>query len=344
MRGCAQDPEWHAEGDVWVHTRLVCESLVALPAWRALDTRDRSIAFAAALLHDVAKPACTRTLDGRITSRGHSGRGEVLARRILYELGADTFAREEVARIVEVHQVPFFAIDAQDPARVVHRMSQVARPALVALVAEADARGRVARDGARLLDQIELFRELAAEQGCLDAPFELASDHTRFLYFRTPGRNPAHVAYDDTWSEVVMLSGLPGAGKDTWLAREAPGLPVVSLDALRAALDVDPDEAQGPVVAAARDAAKVHLRARRPFVWNATNLSRELRAGLVTLFSSYGARVRVVYLEVPFEEQRARNRGRVRPVPDDAIERMLARWQVPDRTEAHEVSWNGTKR
>lgn len=76
-----------AEGDVWIHTRLVCEALVALPEWQALAAEDRDLVFAAALLHDVAKPLCTRVENGRVTSRGHSQRGAIEARRILWELG-----------------------------------------------------------------------------------------------------------------------------------------------------------------------------------------------------------------------------------------------------------------
>ena len=101
MRGCAQDPVWHSEGDVWIHSRMVCEALLASSEWRALDTRDRAITFGAALLHDVAKPEVTRVIDGRITSRGHSGRGENLARVVLAELGAELAAREEVVRVIE---------------------------------------------------------------------------------------------------------------------------------------------------------------------------------------------------------------------------------------------------
>ena len=54
MHGCPQDPVYHAEGDVWVHTRMVCEALVDDPAWRALDELARRILFSATLLHDVA--------------------------------------------------------------------------------------------------------------------------------------------------------------------------------------------------------------------------------------------------------------------------------------------------
>ena len=86
MKGCHQDPSNHAEGDVWIHTRMVCESMVADGEWRALSDGERETLFAAALLHDVAKPRCTRLEDGRITSRGHSRRGEIMAREILWRL------------------------------------------------------------------------------------------------------------------------------------------------------------------------------------------------------------------------------------------------------------------
>ncbi len=340
MAGCAQDPVWHAEGDVWIHTRMVCEALLETAEWRALDAEDRAIAFAAALLHDVAKPEVTRVVDGRITSRGHSGRGENVARVLLAELGADLSAREEVVRIIESHQLPFFAIDQASPAARLHRLAEVARPSLVALVAEADARGRVAVDQARLLDQIDLFRELARDEGVLRGARPFASTLARYTYFHRPETHRDYVPHDETWGEVVVLSGLPASGKDTWIRERAGGLPVVSLDALREELEVAPDETQGRVVSAAKEQARQHLRAHQPFVWNATNLSRQHRAPLIALIADYGAQVNLVYREVPPDEQRARNRSRERQVPSDVLAKMRTRWQVPDRTEAHRVSWN----
>src|SRR5262249_38635743 len=78
LAGCPQDPAHHAEGDVWVHTRMVCEALASAAGWRGLPADERAVVFAAALLHDVAKPECTRAEpDGRVTSRGHSRRGSI---------------------------------------------------------------------------------------------------------------------------------------------------------------------------------------------------------------------------------------------------------------------------
>jgi hypothetical protein len=61
---CPQDPVHHAEGDVGTHTRMVCEELVSLPAWRDLSEADRLVVFLGALLHDIAKPASTREEGG----------------------------------------------------------------------------------------------------------------------------------------------------------------------------------------------------------------------------------------------------------------------------------------
>ena len=67
MRDCPQDPEFHAEGSVWIHLRTVCEALAGLAEFRALPEPQRQIVFATALLHDVAKPECTRHQSGRIS-------------------------------------------------------------------------------------------------------------------------------------------------------------------------------------------------------------------------------------------------------------------------------------
>jgi putative nucleotidyltransferase with HDIG domain len=81
MRDCPQNAAFHAEGTAWTHVGMVCEALAGLAEFRSLPDSERQILFAAALLHDVAKPSCTRYEDGQITSRGHSQRGAIMARR-----------------------------------------------------------------------------------------------------------------------------------------------------------------------------------------------------------------------------------------------------------------------
>jgi predicted kinase len=337
LAGCPQDNVHHAEGDVHVHTQMVIEALVSMPGWRALAQPEREIVFTAALLHDVAKPACTRIEDGRINSRGHSKRGAIMTRSLLWSMELPLEAREQIANLIRYHQIPFFLIDQPDARRTLFEVSQSARCDLLALVAEADARGRVCSDAQKLLDNISLFVQYAWEQECLSGPRQFPNDHSRFLYFRREGRDPEYTAYDDTVCEVVMMSGLPGAGKDFWVAENMPDHPVVSLDALRREMGISPKANQGPVVSRAREAAREHLRKRRPFIWNATNISRQIRAVSVNLFAAYNARVRIVYVEAPEQRLYAQNAERADAVPPEVIRKLTARWEVPDLTEAHRV-------
>ncbi|WP_027342255.1 AAA family ATPase [Hamadaea tsunoensis] len=344
LEGVGQDAVHHAEGDVATHTRMAAEALAGLAEWRALPRERRVRLFAAVLLHDVAKPDCTQHQpDGSVTAHGHSRRGELLARRILWESDAPIAFREHVAALVRHHQVPFWALERPDLERIVLRVSQVASNLDLALLATADILGRICGDQPEVVANIGLFRDYCAELGVLDAPWPFANDHARYAYFATEGRDPRWAAYDDTSFEVTVLSGLPAAGKDRWIATHRPGLPVVGLDALRAAMRVKPTDDQGAVIAAAREQARVHLRARQPFVWNGTNVSRQLRSASVSLAASYGARVHVYALEAPPDVLAARNRARVAPVPDAAIERMVRRWETADVTEAHQVTWVDTR-
>lgn len=340
MAGCPQDPVHHPEGDVLTHVGLVAEALSSLEAWRALPAAEREIVFAAVLLHDVAKPACTRQEGGgRMTSRGHSGRGAREARRLLWEMGTGFAVREQVCALVLHHQVPFYLLERPDAARLAFLVSQMARCDWLALLAEADARGRTSADREALRERVALFAEFCREHGCLDRPRAFASGHSRFEYFRTPGRDPAYHAYEDFRCRVTVLSGLPGAGKDWWIGEHRPDVPVISLDALREELDAAPTSRQGTVVQTARERARAYLRTGTDFVWNATNVSREVRGQVVDLLTAYRAHVTLVYVEASAGMFWAQNRDRERPVPEEAIGRLLARWEVPGPEEAQVVEW-----
>lgn len=339
MEGCPQDAIHHAEGDVWIHTRMVCEAMLGVEAWRAAGETERAALLAAALLHDVAKPLVTRHEEGRVTSRGHSTRGEVLARRLLWEMDVPPSVRERIVPLIRYHQIPFFLIEREDAERVAYRVSQAARCDLLAAVAEADARGRECADPRRLLDNIALFSEFCRERDCYDRPRAFPSDHSRFLYFRKTDRDPDYLAWEDTRSDVILMSGLPGSGKDSWIGEHAHDWPVISLDEIRRELKIEPTERQGRVVTLARERAKGFLRKGERFVWNATNLSRSVREVCVNLFATYRARIKIVYCEAPERTLRRQNADREDAVPASALRAMMDRWEVPDATEAHEVVW-----
>ena len=85
--------------------------------------------------------------------------------------------------------------------------------------------------------------------------------------------------------------------------------------------------------------AKGYLRAKTPFVWNATNFRPDTRAELTQLFTDYGASVRIVYLETTPEEQQRRNHARQAVVPENVVDRMRNSLEPPRINEAHQVDW-----
>ena len=338
LDGCPQDPVFHAEGDVQIHTRMVCEALVEDPGWRRLAPPERASVFWAALMHDIAKPACTRVdAGGRVKSPGHSRRGQIAARRILWHMEVPFRQREQICHLITHHQIPFYLLERDKPERRVHAISLQTRCDLLAILATADAAGRICPDAGRLMDNIALFQELARQEQCLAGPKQFASPHSRFLYFRKPERAADYEAYDDWPGRATLLSGLPASGKDEWIVENAGDADVVSLDDLRHELDIDPAGPQGVVVAAARERARAALRSGRPLVWNATNVSRDMRKPLIDLFAAYRAKVTIVYLETSEAVASRRNSERANPVPAKAIARMLDRWEPPDLTECHDL-------
>jgi predicted kinase len=348
LADCPQDPVFHAEGDVLTHLGMVLAELAALPAFRTLTEADRHVVFAGTVLHDIAKPACTRVEeDGRVRSPGHAVRGVYQARRILAfdpafgPDGTPFVVREQVLSLVRWHGLPGNLFDKPDPLRAVVLAAVTARTDLLAVLAEADHRGRVCRaPNDDTFTRLGLFPDFCREAECWPGPRAFANDHSRFAYFRDPAAHPTLHRFDDTRCEVTILSGLPGSGKDTWVAVNAGGRAVVSLDDLREELDVDPTDNQGPVIAAAHERARGLLRAGESFVWNATNVSRVLREKLTGLAAAYNARVRVVYLEPPPAQVRARNTARAKVVPLRVWDRMFDRLDVPTPAEAHAVEYH----
>ncbi|MCB0845138.1 MAG: AAA family ATPase [Bacteroidetes bacterium] len=343
MRNVPQDPIHHAEGDVWIHTRMVAEELTCLQGWQELPPRERTLLFWAALLHDVAKPFTTVVSEnGRVGAPGHAPKGARLARQILWKGIPEPIPfsiREEIVALVKYHGAPLWNMGRKDSLKILLKAGLHCNLHQLALLAEADVRGRICADKDELLERIDFFREYAKEAQSYTQPYPFANALTRFTFFQKEDSYPDYVPYDDTWGEVILMSGLPGAGKDTWIQQNGGGLPVISLDEIRREMKVKPTDKQGAVIQAAKEKAREYLRAKQPFIWNATNITPVTRKPLVELFTTYKARVRIVYIETPYQTLMQQNEQREAIVPRDVIERMIRKWEVPDLVEAHEVEY-----
>ena len=339
LESCLQEPEWHAEGDVLVHTRMVVDGLVSDPAYAALGADERFELFWGGVLHDIGKPAATVREDGRWRSPHHAAKGAMIARRILWAAGVDAFARERICGLVRHHMAPprLFERPAVESRRRVIEISLTTGCDRLELLARSDVRGRIADDIPESELGVQLFAAYCEELACLAAPFAFANDHSRFLFFRRPERDPRVEAFDDTRSRAWVMSGLPGAGKDTWIERNLPDVTVISLDALRRRDKVrrGDTKAEGRVIQEAKLTARRLLAAGEPFVWNATNLSKQLRGQVIGLLADYKAHVTVVSVEPDPGTLLAQNRDREHPVSERDVLGLVGRWEPADLTECH---------
>lgn len=339
-----QDPRHHGEGDVLRHTQMVVREMLSSPAFANRGKEEQDDLLLAALLHDIAKPVTTVIEeDGTIRSPGHSRRGEMMARQLLWAADWPTARREKICALIRYHMLPGHALEQTSPKRMI-AASLVAGWQDLALLSMADMKGRIADDEDELMVRHALAVELASELGCLDQPYPFANDHSRFEFFIKENRDPSYAAYDDTAFEVTVMCALPGSGKDTWLSRNYEG-PIISLDALREQMNVDPESNQGTVIQAAYEQARVYMRAKQSFAWNATSLLHQHRIELTGLVDAYGGRVKIVCIDTPASVMLSQNASRSRVVPDDALNRMLSRWEFPDPSECHTLeAWQGCDR
>ncbi len=140
LEGCPQDPIWHPEGDVWIHT-LHCLDWFA--AERTGDEPDDLAVGLGVLCHDFGKPATTREEYGHVTSRGHESEGEGPTRRFLERLTNQHDLIDEVVPLVCCHLRPRALHDAKASDSAVRRLAkQVHRIDRLVRVARADHAGR----------------------------------------------------------------------------------------------------------------------------------------------------------------------------------------------------------
>jgi tRNA nucleotidyltransferase (CCA-adding enzyme) len=171
-----QDREWHPEGDVFVHTKLVIDRARELVD--DLSYPRKVTVMLAALAHDFGKPATTEFIDGRLRSRGHEEAGVSPTESFLSRINIHTIdgynVREQIIALVREHLKPgeFYKKRDEVGEGAFRRLARRCEPDLLYRVAKADSLGRNAEwvpraqwYGAEAQEWfIERSRELEVEQ------------------------------------------------------------------------------------------------------------------------------------------------------------------------------------
>jgi tRNA nucleotidyltransferase (CCA-adding enzyme) len=169
--GCPQEPEWHPEGDVWIHTLMVIDQ--ARTRIGDLPHPQQVAVMLGAVCHDLGKPPTTAYLDGRIRSIDHEQAGVEPATALLDRLNVHTIGgfdvRTQVLGITAHHLKPGMFGMSKTPVSdgAYRRLAQKVDLELLARLAKSDCMGR---GGGFDCSSMDRFLERARALGVEHAP------------------------------------------------------------------------------------------------------------------------------------------------------------------------------
>ena len=146
MEQTPQDPIWHPEGDVFVHTGHVCDVAAEIADREGLGAEERLIVLFAALCHDMGKASTTvKNEKGRWIAPKHADVGVTLAQQFLTCINAPKWLIDHVKPLVKEHMSHVSHHEGNPTDRTIRRLANRLTPStmrLWSMVCESDASGR----------------------------------------------------------------------------------------------------------------------------------------------------------------------------------------------------------
>jgi len=334
MEQIPQDSEWHAKGNVKIHTIMVLEELFKDIEYKSLPEDKKEILAYAAFFHDLGKIYTTKEENGRIISPNHSKVGAQEFRTIFFDI-MPFEKRENIVNLIRYHGYPIHYYEK--PEFKIVEIASILDTQLLYLLTKADINGRISSGKEEYLLNIDYFKEKAIEYNCYGRSLKFSSAAARNHFFKTGVKYEPLI---EKRSTVTMLVGLPGVGKDFYI-KEHKLKNVISLDQLRIDMKVKRGnkKQEGQMLQKAKFKIKRYLADNQDFVFNATNLIKSNRTKWVSLFKEYGATVNIVYLEKSLTKIFIQNRNRKDSVPDWTISDYLRNLEIPTIEEADSIEY-----
>lgn len=163
--GVQQNPQFHAEGDVWTHTMMVLDE-----ASKYRDQAENPKGFMlAALCHDYGKAICTEVVDGIIRSIGHETKGLPLVEAFLNRITTETKLINYVLNLCALHMKPNALAGMNAGVKSTNKMfDQAQDPTALVYMAMAYSYGRIMANGIIphedfLFERLEIFNDIMSK-------------------------------------------------------------------------------------------------------------------------------------------------------------------------------------
>jgi predicted kinase len=363
-----QDCQWHAEGNVHIHTGMVLNETYKILQTEAthLDRDRRLSLILGALLHDIYKPITTKEqeIEGkiRLVAPQHAIKGRSYLALKLVGLDLPYSVVENTLSLVGYHHEPKKLVTQNKSAGEYQRIARLSDPELLYWLTLANLRGRKCQDREQQLEIVELYglsaqkyqawqgfgaeyqswrayfqRELADwNQATRDLVFAQAiARYETGKIFDPESELVRSCSYRDAFPQVVITFGVSGSGKSTWIKQNLGDNTVVSLDTLRAKIASSrSDQSQNSkVVQIAQEQLQTLLRSQSKIVWDATSLRYDFRERVISISRQYGALITLVIFHCPETIYLERNRQRRHSIPEEALYQQLQFLEFPELDE-----------
>lgn len=336
-----QDPIWHAEGNVLIHTGMVLDELYKLIDHNTLSDDDRVSLILSAVLHDIAKPMTTYSefteREGRVcvkaTKHEVIGR-DYIAYRLL-DLGINEYVYDKVINLVAYHNIPKMLVIRNSGKAEYIKHLQMVDYKLMYLLEVADIKGRICYDTDSQLQYLEEYKMFCEEYS--HTVNNTYNDIVGTYLMSVNELYSLDEAESKLWnhkehSHVTVLCGIPGSGKSS----NAKGT-VISLDDIRDEIGDTNHKRTSEVLLIAKERLKECLRNKEDVTYDATNYRKDFRQKIFDLCHAYHAHVTVHLILKPLEQCIAHNNKRAKPVDNQYIQMQHDKFEYPAYGEYHDL-------
>lgn len=337
-----QNPQWHGEGNVGIHTKMVYQAMDKLVPLTNDNKKHRLALVCAALFHDIGKGETTiwdKDKDAW-SSPKHAIVGEKMTRRLLWD--EDFSIREEICELVRNHMKPYYFSESETPVRDIIRMSHSCKSIKnLLLLKEADCTGSIMKEYDGWKDKLEYMKNFAIEHKCFEEPYKFFNKHSKYKFFNDSTMEYPTELYDDTEFIVYIMVGLPGSGKDTYINKYYSSIPMLCRDNIRTEIGLKGEKPMGnkkeedEVSRLFNERLLEYGRKKQSFIINNTNLRKLYRTGYQGMLKPYNTKFIYIYVEAPdLETTLERRKG---TIPKDVIIKMRDSFEFPTVMECYDL-------